>query len=72
MIFDEKIKLLGFIARTLFIRRIFNIKQIIAGEKTESRRIKLGGNGHWHFLELCMADLKQMWAHYCHSAIQLK
>ena len=53
----------------MFIRRIFNIKQIIAGKKTESRRIKRGGNGHWHFLELCMADLKQMWAHNCHSFV---
>ena len=53
----------------MFIRRIFNIKQIIAGKKTESRRIKRGGNGHWHFLELFMADLKQMWAHNCHSFV---
>ena len=53
----------------MFIRRIFNIKQIIAGKKTENRRIKRGGNGHWYFLELCMANLKQMWAHYCHSFV---
>ena len=46
----------------MFIRRIFNIKQIIAGKKTES-------HGHWHFLELCMADLKEMWAHNCHSFV---
>ena len=51
----------------MFIRRILN--NLLRAKKKQSRRIKRGGNGHLHFLELYMADLKKMWAHFCHSFV---